>query len=149
MRPLWNWTRHAERRSGPAATDAGETGVRILLISRDEEYRDHWQGIFDRRGWRLECVPTVGQALNRLCARPMPVVVYDWLPADEDWRDVLNALRSLPQCPCILLTSTVIDESFGDEVVRLHGYDVFSRHADEDEIARTINSAMFWKQHHA
>jgi len=149
VRPLWNWTKRLDRESASASSDADGSGVRVLLISCDEEYRGHWQRIFDHRGWRLECVPALGQALSRLRASPVPVVVYDSPAADEDWRDVLIALRSVPQCPCILLTSSVIDESFGDEVVRLHGYDVFSRHADEDEIARTVNSALFWKRHHA
>ena len=79
----------------------------------------------------------------------MPVVAYDSQAADEDWREVLAALRALPRPPCILLTSSVIDEGFRDEVVRLHGYDVLSRQADDDEITRTINSAWFWKHRNA
>jgi hypothetical protein len=43
----------------------------------------------------------------------------------------------------------VIDEGFGDEAVSLNGYDVLSRLADNDEIARTINSAWLWKHRHA
>jgi ActR/RegA family two-component response regulator len=143
--PWWNWARNLGRRPESGLSGAP---VSALLISSDEQYRSQWQRIFDKRGWCLECVPTLVHALNNFRTRPVPLVVYDSLPADEDWRDVLNALRRLPQCPCILLTSSVIDESFGDEVVRLHGYDVFSRHADEDEVARTINSAWFWKHRH-
>ena len=149
MRPLWNWTRHLERRSESAISDAGQSGVRILLISCDEEYWDEWRRIFNSRGWGLECVPTLEDALNTLRTRPVPVVVYDSKAADEDWREVLSALRDLPDRPCILLASSMIDEGFRDEIVRLHGYDVFSRQADGDEIARTINSAWFWKHRHA
>ncbi len=145
VRPLWNWTKHRERRSEPGTSD----GVRILLISCDADYRDEWRRIFDRRGWELECTPLLEGALNTLRTRPAPVVVYDSQAADEDWREVLRALGDLPHGPCILLASSVIDEGFRDEVVRLHGYDVLSRQADEDEIARTINSAWFWKHRNA
>jgi len=148
-RSWWSWTRMWARRLASARPTGKENNLQTLLISPDENYRERLQQVFDRRGWRLECVATLGYALNHLRSRPAQVVVYDSLPADDNWRDVLNALRLLPHRPCVLLTSSVIDESFGDEVVRLHGYDVFSRHADEDEIARTINSAWFWKQHYA
>ncbi len=87
--------------------------------------------------------------MNTLLTHPFPVVVYDCRPDSEDWQDALRALWEAPDRPCVLLASNVIDENFKDEVVRLHGYDVFSLHADEDEIVRTINSAWFWKHRHA
>jgi ActR/RegA family two-component response regulator len=123
--------------------------VRSLLISRDEEYQAEWRRIFNSRGWDLEYAPTLDDALHALCARPVPLVVYDLQAADEDWREILAVLWALPHHPCVLLASSVIDEGFRDEVVQLHGYDVLSRHADEDEIGRTINSAWFWKHRHA
>lgn len=108
-----------------------------------------WRRIFESRNWDLECASTLDDALGMLRARAVPVVVYDTQAADEDWREVLAALHGLPERPCILLVSSVIDEGFRDEVVGLHGYEVLSRHADEDEVARTINSAWFWKHRHA
>jgi ActR/RegA family two-component response regulator len=148
MRPLWPWAKNVDGSHETGISGSEETGIRILLISSDEEYRSHWQQIFDRRGWVLECADTLTEAMDTLRSRPLPVVVYDSQAADEEWREVVTTLRSFSHCPCILLTSSVIDDSFGDEVVRLHGYDLFSRHADEDEIARTINSAWFWKHRH-
>jgi len=149
VRPLWNWTRHVQRRSDSATPDGCRPGVRILLISCDEAYRDRWQRIFDSLGWGFECVLTIEDALNTLCTSPVPVVVYDSQAPGEAWREALSALRDLPHQPCILLTSSVIDEGFRDEVVSLQGYDVLSRRADDDEITRTINSAWFWKHRHA
>ena len=149
MRRLWPWTKNSDSRPETGISGSHETGIRILLISSDEEYRSQWQRIFDRRGWGLACAETLMEALKALRGFRSPVVVYDSHAADEEWRLVLTTLRNLPHHPCILLTSSVIDDSFGDEVVRLHGYDVLSRHASEEEIARTINSAWFWKQHHA
>jgi ActR/RegA family two-component response regulator len=147
---LWNWTRHLGNRAASHTCDADEgSGVQSVLISCDEEYRLEWQRIFNSRGWDLECAATLNDALQMLCTRPVPLVVYDLQAADEDWRESLGALRDLPHHPCVLLTSSVIDEGFRDEVVRHHGYDVLSRHADEDEIGRTINSAWFWKHRHA
>lgn len=120
------------------------------MISQDEKYCAEWRRIFDGQGWSFECAATLTDALEALRERRAPVVVYDLREAgDEDWRDVLNTLGELPQRPCVLLASSLIDDGFRDEVVQLHGYDVLSRQADEDEIARTINSAWFWKQRHA
>lgn len=121
----------------------------VLLITRDEEYRSLWQRIFASRGWQLSCTGSLTRAMNTLLTHPFPVIVYDCGSEDDDWPGVLNALCETPNSPCVLLTSKVIDENFRDEVVRLHGYDVLSRHADEDEIGRTINSAWFWKHRHA
>jgi len=145
MRPLFSRTKDRDRRP-----DGHGAGVRILLISRDEAFRDKWQRIFGNRGWGFESAATLENALVALRARRAPVVVYDSQAAEEeDWRDALSALGGLPQRPCVLLASSVIDEGFRDEVVRLHGYDVLRRQADEDEIARTINSAWFWKHRDA
>lgn len=143
VRPPWNWTKQEARRTGDA-------GVRILLISSDKTYLSEWQRIFSSRGWALESATLLDGALHTLRERRVPVVVYD-LQADshQDWREVLVTLGEVPERPCILLASSVIDEGFRDEVVRLHGYDVLSRQADEDEIARTINSAWFWKHRNA
>ena len=86
--------------------------------------------------------------MNTLATRLFPVVVYDCRAGEEDWRNALDVLCESPGRPCVLLVSSVVDENFRDDVVRNHGYDVFSRRADEDEIARTINSAWFWKHRH-
>ncbi len=142
-RTLWNWTKHRARRTDDA-------GVRILLISSDERYRDEWQRIFSRRGWALECATLLDGALHVLRAQSVPVVVCDLQAyADADWRDALIALGDLPERPGILPPSSGVEEGFRDEVVQLHGYDVLSRQADEDEIARTINAAWFWKHRNA
>ena len=142
VRSLWNWTRHVNRR--PVLP-----GVHTLLVSASENYRGQWQRIFDNRGWGLELAATLKDALRTLRNHSVPVVVYDMQSGEEDWREAVRALRELPHRPCILLVSSVIDERFRDELVRLHGYDALSRQADEDEIARTINSAWFWKNRHA
>jgi DNA-binding NtrC family response regulator len=139
---MWSWKRHPAPRPG-------NDEARVLLVTGDEEYRGRWQKVFAGQGWELSSVPTLGQALETLSIRPFPVVVFDSHAGTEDWQDVLSALCERQDSPCVLLTSNVIDESFRDEIVRLHGYDVVSRNADEDEVVRTINSAWFWKHHHA
>jgi ActR/RegA family two-component response regulator len=137
------------RRVQPTPSEADDSGLRVLLISSDEQYRLEWQRIFASRGWSLEFSTTIEEALDKLRTHPAPIVVYDSNAADGDWREALSTLPELPHRPCVLLSSTVIDENFRDEVVGLHGYDVLSRRADEDEISRTINSAWFWKHRHA
>jgi ActR/RegA family two-component response regulator len=147
---MWKWTRQFGRQSG--AGDYGDhvdDGARVLLVTGDEEYQSRWQKIFTLRGWQLSCTGTLAQAMNSMLTHAFPVVVYDCRPENQDWREALSALSEAPARPCVLLASNVIDENFKDEVVRLHGYDVFSRQADEDEIVRTINSAWFWKHRHA
>jgi len=136
------------KRSKPAVNEA-ETTAKVLLITKDEQYSSRWKKLFIARGWQLSCSETLAHAMNTLLTHPYPVVVYDCHPESEEWRDAVSALAKTPGSPCILLTSNVIDENFKDEVVRLHGYDVFPVHADEDEIVRTINSAWFWKHRHA
>jgi ActR/RegA family two-component response regulator len=144
-----NWTKHSSGRPGTRTGEAYNSVVRSLLISCDEDYRAEWRRVFNKRGWDLECSSTLDDALHTLGVRPVPLVFYDLQNSHEDWQEVFSALCDLPHHPCVLLISSVIDEGFRDEVVRLHGYDVLSRRADEDEIERTINSAWFWKHRHA
>lgn len=146
---MWKWARHFGRHSADSGNAGKSQGARVLLVTGDEAYRSNWQKIFAGRGWQLGCTVTLAQAVNTLLTQPFPVVVYDCRSQREDWRDALSALLEAPASPCVLLASSVIDENFRDDVVRLHGYDVVSRNADEDEIVRTINSAWFWKDRHA
>lgn len=145
MRPLFSWTKDRNNRVGSA-----RDGVRTLLISGDGQYTQHWQRIFGEQGWELECAANFDRALQTLNAHRTPIVVYDCQTgADEEWRDVLHSLADLPQRPCVLVASSVINEGLRDEVVRLHGYDVLRRQANQEEITRTINSAWFWKHRDA
>ena len=140
---MWKWKRHQGR--GP-----GRDGARVLLVTSDDDYRRRWQKVFTEQGWELSCVPALAEALETLRQCPFPVVVFDSHAAGtESWQDGLTALCERQGGPCVLLTSDVIDESFRDEMVGLHGYDVVPRHADEEEVVRTINSAWFWKHRHA
>lgn len=147
---MWNWARHFGRQADTRAYPQDDHGVaRVLLITGDETYCAQWAQIFAVRGWQLHCAASLKQAACMLLTNPLPVVVYDCRTECEEWRDAVSTLCDLPARPCVLLASSVIDENFRDDVVRLHGYDVFSRNADEDEIVRTINSAWFWKHRHA
>ena len=146
LKEVLRQTIHANRASKakPAAVV-----VHALLISSDAAYRSFWHDVFIHRGWQLDWASSLSEALTKLHADPVPVVVYDSRQLEEDCCEVLTCFQKLTYFPCVLLTSSVIDESLRDEVVRLHGYDVLPRHAGEDEIARTIDAAWFWKQHHA
>jgi DNA-binding NtrC family response regulator len=141
---MWKWSRQIAQQP----SDVGLRGARVLLVTADEHYRGRWEQVFAARGWDLRYAGNVAQAVTTLLTHHFPVVIYDCNASGEDWRDALSALCSAPGLPCVLLTSNVINGNIRDEVVRLHGYDVMSRRADDDEIARTINSAWFWKHRH-
>ncbi|HEY3840302.1 MAG TPA: hypothetical protein VGL72_27200 [Bryobacteraceae bacterium] len=146
---MWKITRPFERPSTNGSQALSDDNApSVLLITADDDYRVRWQKLFTAHHWQLSCERSLTQAMQTLSHVPFPVVVYDCQSGNEDWRAALEALCQSPDPPCVLLVSSVVDENFRDDVVRNHGYDVFSRRADEDEIARTINSAWFWKHRH-
>ena len=120
----------------------------MLMLSPDTRYLEAWRKISAKLSWDLECVGTLDRALVIQKTRSFPVVIYDCSPETEEWQQALTEFCEGNDIPCVVLTSAVIDDGFRDEVIRLRGYDVLRRNADEDEVVRAVHSAWLWKHHH-
>ena len=144
---MWNWTKH------PAPDDGNESSVsdktpRILLLSPDRRYRDHWRRLSGELAWGLECASTLDRALDVQSVRPFPIVIYDCCLDIEQWQEALEKFCVGNDMPCVVLTSEVIDDGLRNEVIRHRGYDILRRNADDDEVIRAVNAAWMWKHCH-
>ena len=112
----------------------------LLMDDRDRESlsslerHDQWQvHLEDNHSW------------NALSKLESPIIIWDRDLTGEDWRDVVHSLASLPQRPCVLLLSRVVDDYLWNEVVRVGGYDVLSKPLKEAEVLRVVRLASsYW-----
>jgi FixJ family two-component response regulator len=83
--------------------------------------------------------------LHALSKLESPIIIWDRDLPSEDWRDVVHTLAALPQRPCVLLLSRVVDDYLWNEVVRVGGYDVLSKPLKEAEVVRVVRLAWsYW-----
>lgn len=98
------------------------------------EGNDHWQVHIEDN-----------HSLNALSKLKSPIIIWDRDLTSGDWRNIVHALASLPQKPCVLLLSRVVDDYLWNEVVRVGGYDVLSKPLKEVEVLRTVRLAWsYW-----
>jgi FixJ family two-component response regulator len=132
-----NGSRVSHRFHNPGSSPIVVVGLVIdevdrASLSRLEEH-DQWHIRFeDNCSW---------SALSKL---ESPVIIWDRdLPCD--WRDVVHKLAALPQRPCVLLLSRVVDDYLWNEVVRVGGYDVLSKPLKKVEALRVVRLAWsYW-----
>jgi hypothetical protein len=63
-----------------------------------------------------------------------------------EWRDAVRILASAVPHPCVILTSTVVDDYLWREIVARGGYDVLAKPLREEAAARSIKLALsYWK----
>jgi hypothetical protein len=78
-----------------------------------------------------------------LLSAAIPMAVYDWNPAEQNWQPALERLATLKPRVCLLLASRVADRYLLDEVVRSGGYDLLVRSSSREDLIRKIESAWF------
>jgi FixJ family two-component response regulator len=125
----------------PCNPEPGRIRVAGLVVDdRDRaslsslEEHDHWQV-------HIEDNPSL-TALSKL---ESPIIIWDRDLTGGDWRNIVHALASLPQRPCVLLLSRVVDDYLWNEVVRVGGYDVLSKPLKEAEVVRVVRLAWsYW-----
>ena len=144
--PAKNWSQlfGFPFRRAASIPPAGAAVIQLLLVTRDDRFYCYMQDIATSNGWDLHRAAGVQEAAEVIRSQSTPLVLYDWDGVEVDWRDDLRHLTGLRETPCILLASPVVDENLREEVMRCHGYDVVSRSADRQELARSVSFAWFW-----
>ena len=118
----------------------------VLLISPFEEDHEIFGDLFRRRGWRLEHASSIGEASALLSENPAAVVITERDLSRGNWKDVLEAMGSMPSPPLLIVISRLADEHLWAEALNLGAYDVLAKPLDHTEIARVLNLAMNHRQ---
>jgi hypothetical protein len=113
-----------------------------MAITTDPTFGASMREVASSCGWRFWEARTVEDALPLLLTEPIPLVVYDGQQGDA-WQPAFGDLRRLDSERCLLLASTAADPYLWQEVIRLGGFDLLSRSASRDEMARKLMFAWF------
>jgi DNA-binding NtrC family response regulator len=82
------------------------------------------------------------QAVTRLAAARVAVVICETSLPDGTWKDLLEYLHRVNASSVLVVTSEVADESLWAEVLNLGGYDVLAQPFDSEEVTRVVRSAV-------
>jgi len=128
----------SRRCTNPAPNRIDVTG--LLVDDRD---RASLSSLKENNHWQVHIEDN--HSLNGLSKLESPIIIWDRDLPGQDWRNVVHALASLPQRPCVLLLSRVVDDYLWNEVVRVGGYDVLSKPLKEAEVQRVVRLAWsYW-----
>jgi DNA-binding response OmpR family regulator len=90
---------------------------------------------------------TCQQGLSILREWAVSIVICERDLTDGTWKDILQALDTLPDRPFLIVTSRLADDHLWVEVLNLGGYDVLLKPLDHEEVVRSIDSAWRnWSQ---
>jgi DNA-binding response OmpR family regulator len=92
--------------------------------------------VFARSGWKLFEANGLTSALKCLRAAPVQVVI-----ACQNWKPLLEKLRSFRRPPVLVVASRTADESLWSEVLNIGGFDVLAQPFDRNEVERVVASA--------
>ena len=147
MLPLWNVIQafFTDLRRSVAEAGAAPAIPVVALVTGDHD-RDLLMNIGIRDQLDIHFANTCSEAwvaANRLkspgvlCERDLPGM---------EWRDAVRILAAAVPHPCVILTSTVVDDYLWRECVARGGYDVLARPLREEAAARSIKLALvYWK----
>ncbi len=119
-------------------------GVTALAVHSPDEDCGQIENIFRRCRWTLRSSPDVASAMSTLRRKLLPLVLCD----GENWKEMLERLRDLPQPPLLIVTSRVADERLWAEALNLGAYDVLPKPFDLNEVVRVLSLAWLHCQNH-
>jgi len=105
-----------------------------LLVSPCLDDRLIFTDIFERQHWSLSAVAGLRPALTALRRRPVPLVIAERDFRVGGWKDLLAAVRDLPNPPALVVISRLADERLWSEVLNLGGHDVLAKPLREAEV---------------
>lgn len=113
----------------------------VLTISSFEDDHESLRQILHGSTRVVPPARSCRQALERLCAEDISVVICDRNLPDGNWKDILNgvAMKSAP--PALIVACRLADEHLWAEVLNLGGYDVLSKPFDAKEVLWTVHHA--------
>jgi FixJ family two-component response regulator len=122
---------------------AAQGSIAVAALVMDERDRASLSTLEVQDQWHLRFEDN--HSWNALSKLESPIIIWDRDLSSEDWRQVVHMLASLPQKPCVLLLSRVVDDYLWNEVVRVGGYDVLSKPLKEMEVLRVVRLAWsYW-----
>ncbi len=122
----------------------GATGTRegALLVSPHAGDFVVFEGMFEQQNWSLFRSSTVSEAMHVLRENPVPLVITERELPSGDWKDLLFAIRDLPDAPLLVVMSHHADESLWSEVLNLCGHDVLCKPLYPPEALRVFRHAF-------
>jgi DNA-binding response OmpR family regulator len=81
------------------------------------------------------------QALERVRAEDISVLICERNLPDGNWKDVLSAVAIKSAPPSLIVACRLADEHLWAEVLNLGGYDVLAKPFDAKEVLWTVNHA--------
>jgi DNA-binding response OmpR family regulator len=121
---------------------AREGSVSGLLVGVYESDRAVVREVFGKQGWRLFEARDGRRAMAWLERNAVQVVMADAGSVGAEWQRLLDALRTLPDPPQLVVTSRTADDFLWAEVLNRGGYDVLPRPLNRDEVERVIAGAV-------
>ena len=99
---------------------------KIVIVSSDSNHLSALTEILKKRGLEPICTPTVVQFRNVLSRHSIGLVFCDSTLSDGDYRDVINASRSVGSKARIVVTSRQANWPEYLEAIRVGAFDVIS-----------------------
>src|SRR5260370_41512007 len=114
---------------------------RILFISGRAEDADRLSGMLHALPLKLEHVPSLHQARNRLNHQEYEVILTEAALPDGKWQDVLHLVRESPRETEGIATDPQADACFWAEALNLGAYDLLAQPFYEPEVRRILYNA--------
>ena len=123
--------------------------VAILSIGPMDEHQRALSKILEQSDSQsaIKCCARRDAALSMLRGNRIPIVLCD---GEFGWRHMLDECRSLPNPPCLIVTSRLADDRLWSEALNLGAYDVLAKPFDRNEVVRVLNMAWIrWTERSA
>jgi len=143
-------------KSVPLHAGAG-TWITALSVSPQKEDHDTLRKILRNSGcadtpgshWALKSSKDVDEAMVILRNTRIPVVLCERDLPRGTWKDMVDALASLPDPPFLVVTCRQADDRLWVEALNLGAYDVLQTPFNASEVTRTLDTAWLrWTDRH-
>ena len=114
---------------------------RILFISGRPEDAPRLSRMLHALPLKLEHVPSLHHARNRLHQQEYEVILTEAALPDGRWEDVLQLVRECPREIEVIVTDPQADACFWAEALNLGAYDLLAQPFYEPEVRRILYNA--------
>jgi len=102
----------------------------------------HLREILHGLNWTVHEAHDVGDVVEVLSTRRVPVILCHCVFASGSWKDILDYISILRCPPRLIVTSEAPDALLWAEVLNLGGHDIIAQPFRELEVAMTLRSAL-------
>jgi DNA-binding NtrC family response regulator len=113
----------------------------ILFISSNRVNWNTLSGMLRPVSIRLDPVPDLRQARDRISSQNYPVILTETRLSDGTWNDVLSLTRELGLPSVVIVTDRLADDLLWAEVLNLGAYDLLVQPFDAGEVQRILLNA--------